>query len=91
MPIASTAATMTVVRPDLPWGQRGAVPDGEQPIYTPQRYSTQDAWFGRSLPMPSYDLGYENPARLIVAARVLRTSYTQRPTPDSGAKLRTRK
>ncbi|QNH61593.1 hypothetical protein [Hymenobacter sediminicola] len=76
----------------LPDGSPQVVPDGEQPIYTPQRYSTQDAWFGRSLPMPSYDLGYENPARLIVAARVLRTSYTQRPTPDyfnSGAVLGT--
>ncbi|WBO84824.1 BamA/TamA family outer membrane protein [Hymenobacter yonginensis] len=66
----------------LPDGSPQQPPEGQPPIYTPRRYTTQDVWLGRSLPMPSYDLGYENPARLIVAARLQRTSFSARPTPE---------
>ena len=57
-------------------------PDGQPYVYYPLRYTVQDAWVGRALRLRSYDLGYENPARLIVAARVYRTNYTAIPTPD---------
>ncbi|MBC6697653.1 BamA/TamA family outer membrane protein [Hymenobacter puniceus] len=66
-------------RPD---GTPQQPPEGQLPTYTPRRYTTQDVWVGRSLPLPSYDLGYENPARLIVAARLQRSSFSARPTPD---------
>ncbi|WP_169515098.1 hypothetical protein [Hymenobacter norwichensis] len=55
---------------------------GELPIYSPIKYSTQDLWVGRSLPLRSYDLGYENPGRMIVSGRLLRTNYTTRPDPN---------
>jgi hypothetical protein len=42
----------------------------------------QDAWVGRALRLRSYDLGYENPGRLIVAARLYRTQYSTIPMPD---------
>ncbi|MBC8081828.1 MAG: hypothetical protein H7Z21_01335 [Hymenobacter sp.] len=54
-------------------------PAGEPQVYAPIRYNTQDLWVGRSLPLRSYDLGYENPGRLILAARMLRTYHTTRP------------
>ncbi len=55
---------------------------GENPTYFPLRYSRQDLWVGRALRLRSYDLGYENPARLIVATRFTRTAYTTSPSPD---------
>ncbi|UOQ74240.1 hypothetical protein [Hymenobacter cellulosilyticus] len=51
-------------------------------FYLPSNYSIRDAWLGRSFRLRSYDLGYENPARLIVSGRVLNTNYTARPNPD---------
>ncbi|UOQ54978.1 hypothetical protein [Hymenobacter cellulosivorans] len=51
-------------------------------FYLPSNYSIRDAWLGRSFRLRSYDLGYENPARLIVSGRVLNTEYTARPNPD---------
>ena len=38
---------------------------------------------GRALRLRSYDLGYENPGRIIVAARVYRTQYLTAPFPDN--------
>jgi len=46
------------------------------------RYATQDAWLGRSLRLPSYDLGYQNPGRIIVTARAVRTQYREAPSPN---------
>ncbi|NVO30768.1 BamA/TamA family outer membrane protein [Hymenobacter lapidiphilus] len=43
------------------------------------RYNTQDAWVGRAFQPRSYDLGYESPGRIIAAARVVRTSYQEKP------------
>ncbi|WP_426490432.1 hypothetical protein [Hymenobacter sp. 102] len=51
-------------------------------IFQPLRYNTQDAWLGRALRLKSYDLAYENPGRLIVSARTIRTSFSRKPTPD---------
>ncbi|WP_100334559.1 BamA/TamA family outer membrane protein [Hymenobacter chitinivorans] len=55
----------------------------DQPTtYLPADYSIKDAWLGRSFRLRSYDLGYENPARLIVSGRIINTNYTARPNPD---------
>ena len=59
-----------------------APPPGEPYAYIPLRYTVQDAWVGRALRLRSYDLGYENPGRVIVAARLVNTNYTAVPTPD---------
>jgi hypothetical protein len=66
---------------------RGLIPPATQPNepfeYQPLRYSTVDAWLGRSFQLRSYDLGYENPGRMIVSGRVLRSDYRVRPAYDS--------
>jgi len=51
-------------------------------IFRDLRYNVQDAWLGRALRPKSYDLGYESPGRMIVAGRVIRTSYDRKPTTD---------
>jgi len=64
---------------------QGITTDGpdENGKYTfyPLRYETVDLWVGRAFHLRSYDLGYENPGRLIVSGRLLRTHYTE--VPDS--------
>lgn len=60
-------------------------PPGEPVDYQPLRYSTQDLWLGRAFRLRSYDLGYENPGRLIVSARALRSDYRARPAYDTSA------
>jgi hypothetical protein len=57
-------------------------PPGQPYLYYPLNYTVQDAWVGRALRLRSYDLGYENPGRLIVAARLYRTQYSTIPMPD---------
>jgi hypothetical protein len=59
-----------------------APPEGQNYVFYPLRNTVQDAWVGRALRLRSYDLGYENPGRLIVAARLYRTQYSVVPTPD---------
>ena len=59
-----------------------APPAGQPYVYFPLRYTVQDAWVGRSLRLRSYDLGYENPARMIVATRLINTNYGVTPTPE---------
>jgi hypothetical protein len=57
-------------------------------LFAAQRYNVQDAWLGRSFHLNSYDLGHENPGRLIVSARNIRTSFTKRAYPlDYNANL----
>ncbi|WP_156126247.1 hypothetical protein [Hymenobacter sp. DG25B] len=53
--------------------------DGSPDSLVPLRFNTQDVWFGRSLRLHSYDLGYENPGRIIVSGRFIRTNYFRRP------------
>ena len=60
-----------------------APPEGQPYVYYPLRYTVQDTWVGRSLRLRSYDMGYESPGRVIVAARVLNTNYTTTPQPDA--------
>ena len=64
-----------------------APPAGQPYVYYPLRYAVQDAWVGRALRLRSYDMGYESPGRVIVAARVLRTVYNTTPQPDIGSGL----
>ncbi|WP_400192138.1 hypothetical protein [Hymenobacter sp. B81] len=60
-------------------------PSGEQPeVFTPLGYNVADAWLGRSFRLRSYDLNFDNPARLILASRLVQTSYTKRPSPGWG-------
>ena len=59
-----------------------APPDGQPYVYYPLRYTVQDVWVGRALRLRSYDLGYENPGRLIIATRIFRTQYSAVPTVD---------
>ncbi|MBF9222809.1 BamA/TamA family outer membrane protein [Hymenobacter ruricola] len=63
-----------------------APPPGQPYVYYPLKSLVQDAWVGRALRLRSYDLGYENPGRVIVAARLIRTDYSAvpRPAPDTG-------
>ena len=56
-------------------------PDGEPYVYSPRRFFVQDAWLGRALRLRSYDLGYENPGRIIVSTRIINTAFTV-PTPS---------
>jgi len=59
-----------------------APPEGQPYIFYPLRYTVQDAWLGRALRLRSYDLGYENPGRVIISARVLNTNYSTVPQPE---------
>ncbi|WP_303312572.1 hypothetical protein [Hymenobacter sp. BT730] len=53
--------------------------DGSPDSLVPLRFNTQDVWIGRALRLHSYDLGYENPGRIIVSGRFIRTNYYRRP------------
>lgn len=61
--------------------QRTFPEDGSIPEYDPLGSTVADAWVGRAFQPRSYDLGYENPARIILAARAIRTDYYKRPDP----------
>ncbi|GAA4372410.1 hypothetical protein [Hymenobacter koreensis] len=56
---------------------------GEQPEqFTPLGFRVADAWLGRAFRLRSYDLGFDNPARIILATRLIRTDFTERPSPN---------
>ncbi|WP_460675719.1 BamA/TamA family outer membrane protein [Hymenobacter coalescens] len=59
--------------------QRTYPTDGTPPRFDPMGSTVADAWVGRAFQPRSYDLGYDNPARIIVAVRALRTDYYRRP------------
>ncbi|TGE25764.1 hypothetical protein E5K00_11400 [Hymenobacter aquaticus] len=71
------AASLRIARQGVPY----IVPD-QPTVYLASNYSVKDAWLGRSFRLRSYDLGYENPGRLIVSGRMINTAYTARPNPD---------
>ena len=58
--------------------------EGQQPNFQVRSFTSQSLWVGRALRLRSYDLGYENPGRVIVAASVLHENHTTNPanTPD---------
>lgn len=64
-------------------------PPGEPYTFVPRTYDAVDMWAGRSLRLRSYDLGYENPGRVILAARALGTAYATPvyPTDQTGVLL----
>ncbi|WP_026463705.1 hypothetical protein [Adhaeribacter aquaticus] len=45
-------------------------------------FTKQDYWLGRSFKLKSYDLGFENPGRIITAGRIIATNYANSPNPD---------
>jgi hypothetical protein len=51
----------------------------DKPLFDPANSTVMDAWVGRAFQPVSYDLGYNNPARIITAARLLRVNYNRRP------------
>lgn len=64
---------------------RDAPPEeGQQPDFRIRSFTSQNLWVGRALRLRSYDLGYENPGRLIIAASMLHENHTTNPadTPD---------
>ncbi|MGI4832879.1 MAG: hypothetical protein ACRYFK_05395 [Janthinobacterium lividum] len=64
------------------------VPEGQMPNFQIRSYNSQSLWVGRALRLRSYDLGYENPGRLIIAASVLHEKHLTNPTntPDDRTK-----
>ncbi len=43
------------------------------------RFNIKDVWLARSYKLKNYNLGFENPGRLILGARIFNTDYTQIP------------
>jgi hypothetical protein len=57
---------------------------GQGPNFQVRSYTSQTLWVGRALRLRSYDLGYENPGRVIVAGSIINEHHTTNPanTPD---------
>ncbi|WP_151087554.1 BamA/TamA family outer membrane protein [Hymenobacter baengnokdamensis] len=53
---------------------------GQLPDYRVRSYTSQNLWVGRAFRLRSYDLGYENPGRLILAGSLLHENHTTNPT-----------
>jgi hypothetical protein len=53
---------------------------GQEPNVRIRSYTSQSLWVGRAFRLRSYDLGYENPGRLIVSASVTHENHTTNPT-----------
>jgi len=64
------------------------LPD-QQPNFQVRSYTSQTLWVGRALRLRSYDLGYENPGRLIVAGSVVNEHHTTNPTNTPDDRTRT--
>ena len=77
-PTTRYAGSLSFDRIDQQVGVPGAAPGRYYPLVS----NVQDAWVGRALRLRSYDLGYENPGRIIVAARVYNTQYQRVPNPS---------
>jgi len=45
-------------------------------------YIRQDYWIGKAYRLKSYNLGYDNPGRIILAGRIIATDYLNSPNPD---------
>lgn len=53
--------------------------EGAQPNFQFRSFTSQNLWVGRALRLRSYDLGYENPGRLIVAGSILHEDHATNP------------
>ncbi len=58
--------------------------EGQEPNFQIRSFTSQSLWLGRALRLRSYDLGYENPGRIIVAGSILHEDHATNPanTPD---------
>lgn len=63
--------------------------EGEQPNFQFRSYTSHSLWVGRALQLRSYDLGYENPGRLIIAGSVRHENHTTNPTNTPDDRTRT--
>jgi hypothetical protein len=63
--------------------------EGQQPDFRFRSFTSQNLWIGRALRLRSYDLGYENPGRLIIAASMLHENHTTNPTNTPDDRTRT--
>jgi hypothetical protein len=82
--LSSDAINLRIVLP------RDAPPrEGEQPNFQFRSYTSQSLWVGRALRLRSYDLGYENPGRLIIAGSVRHEDHTTNPTNSPDDRTRT--
>jgi hypothetical protein len=54
---------------------------GQEPDFRVRSFTSQSLWVGRAFRLRSYDLGYENPGRLIVASPTRTTPRTPPPRP----------
>ena len=77
--LSSDAINLRIVLP------RDAPPqEGQQPNFQFRSFTSHSLWVGRALRLRSYDLGYENPGRLIIAGSLRHEDHTTNPgnTPD---------
>jgi hypothetical protein len=82
--LSSDAINLRIVLP------RDAPPqEGEQPNFQFRSYTSHSLWVGRALRLRSYDLGYENPGRLIIAGSVRHEDHTTNPTNTPDDRTRT--
>ena len=63
--------------------------EGQAPNFRIRSFTSQNLWVGRALRLRSYDLGYENPGRLIIAASMLHENHTTNPTNTPDDRTRT--
>jgi hypothetical protein len=63
--------------------------EGEMPNFQFRSFTSQSLWVGRALRLRSYDLGYENPGRLIIAGSVRHEDHTTNPTNTPDDRTRT--
>jgi hypothetical protein len=81
------SADATNLRIVLP---RDAPPqEGEMPNFQFRSFTSQSLWVGRALRLRSYDLGYENPGRLIIAGSLRHEDHTTNPTNTPDDRTRT--
>ena len=82
--LSSDAINLRIVLP------RDAPPqEGQEPNFQFRSYTSQSLWVGRALRLRSYDLGYENPGRLIIAGSVRHEDHTTNPTNTPDDRTRT--
>ena len=81
--LAFDALNLRIVLPRDPFP-----PEGQLPNFQIRSFNSQSLWVGRAFRLRSYDLGYENPGRLIVAGSALHEKHFTNPsnTPDDRTK-----
>ena len=62
---------------------------GQPPNYRTRSFTRQSLWVGRALRLRSYDLGYENPGRLVLTGSLTRENHFTNPTDTPDDRSRT--